>query len=196
LSKLREELTNAREQLRQIKATKGAGAETLERENSILRLEGEVATAELNLNQTTIVSPISGVLTKLDTKNIGAVISVGEKIASIAPDTAQLVIEAKLPTKNAPFIEKGMPAKLRFEAFPYQDYGIITGQVSFISPDVEKDEKLGTYYKVIIVPDKAFISANGKNIPLKSGLAVSIDIITGKKSLLSNILEPIQKIKS
>lgn len=195
LGKLREELTTSQQQLRQLQAT-GPVSATLEQENRIARLQSEIIAAELSLKYTTITAPTSGVITTLNVRSPGAVMQAGQTIATIAPAGARLLVEAQVPNKDIAFLEKGLPAKLKFDAFPFQDYGSVPGRIIDISPDAQQDEKLGvSYYKVMIAPEQANINAKGKIMPLRPGLALTAEIITERKSILSVILEPFRKLK-
>ncbi|HEY0080767.1 MAG TPA: HlyD family efflux transporter periplasmic adaptor subunit [Pyrinomonadaceae bacterium] len=194
LAKLREEIATSREQLRRLLST-GPVAQTLEQQNRIARLESERATIETSLRQTTILAPVSGLITTLEVRSPGAVVQAGQTLASIAPAAAPLLVETRVPNKDIALIETGLPVKLKFDAFPYQDYGTIEGRITYVSPDAETDEQANSFYKVNIAPEQSAIQAGNKNIPLRPGLAVTADIITERKSILSLLVEPFRKLK-
>jgi multidrug efflux pump subunit AcrA (membrane-fusion protein) len=194
LTKLREELETSQLQLRQLMVNRPVG-ETLEQQNRIARLQSEIAAAELTLQHTTLTAPVSGIITILGVRGSGEVLQPGQTIATIAPTGVHLVVEVQLPNKDIAFIEKGLPAKLKFDAFPFQDYGVVEGTVIDVSPDAQVDKESGSSYKVTITPRKTEIAAKGKNVPLRPGLAVSAEIITERKSILSLLLEPFRRLK-
>jgi multidrug efflux pump subunit AcrA (membrane-fusion protein) len=105
-------------------------------------------------------------------------------------------VEAHVANKDIAFIEKGSRAKLKFDAFPFQDYGVIEGTVIEVSPDSQPDKDLGSFYKVTIAPRQTEIVAKQKKIQLRPGLALTAEIVTERKSILSLILEPFRKLKS
>ncbi|MFN7926962.1 MAG: HlyD family efflux transporter periplasmic adaptor subunit [Blastocatellia bacterium] len=195
LNKLGDELTTSEEQLRQLRAVRGPATETLDRQNRIAQLKSDIATLEQALSHTTITAPVSGIITRLDVKSVRAVVQSGQSVAAIAPAGARLVVEANVPNKDIAFLEKGMPAKLKFDAFPFQDYGIVAGQVVEVAPDAQASEQLGSFYKVTILPQDTAILAHGKQILLRPGLAVSAEIVTERKSVLALLLEPFRKLK-
>jgi len=194
LGKLREELTTSESQLRQSMVTRPV-SETMEQQNRIARLQGDITTAELALQHTTITAPVSGLITTMNVRSVGTVLQPGQTIATIAPAGARLVVEAQLPNKDIAFIEKGLPAKLKFDAFPFQDYGAVEGTVLEVSPDAQLDKESQSFYKVTIVPGKTEIAAKNKIIPLRPGLSLTAEIVTERKSILSLILEPFRKLK-
>jgi hemolysin D len=158
-------------------------------------LQSEITAAELALQHTTITAPVGGLITTLEVRSAGTVLQSGQTIATIAPAGARLVVEAQVPNKDIAFIEKGLPAKLKFDAFPFQDYGAVEGTVIEVSPDAQVDKDMHSFYKVTIAPGKTEIAAKNKNVPLRPGLAVTVEIITERKSILSLILEPFRQLK-
>jgi len=194
LGKLREELTTSESQLRQSMAGRPF-TETLEQQNRIARLQSEITAAVLALQHTTITAPVAGLITTLEVRSAGSVLQSGQTIATIAPAGARLVVEAQVPNKDIAFIEKGLPVKLKFDAFPYQDYGAVEGTVIEVSPDAQFNKESQSFYKVTIAPGKTEIAAKDKNVALRPGLALTAEIITERKSILSLILEPFRKLK-
>jgi multidrug efflux pump subunit AcrA (membrane-fusion protein) len=196
LVKLREELIASREQLRQLRAAKGPIAETLEQENRISRLQSEITAAEFGLKQTTILAPVSGVITTLTSRGAGIVLQPGQQVATIAPSGARLVVEAQLANKDIAFVEKGLRAKIKLDAFPFQDYGILGGRIIDVSPDAVSGKESESFYKVTIALDQTSVVARGKSIPLRPGLTLMAEIVTERKSILNLFLEPFQQLKS
>jgi multidrug efflux pump subunit AcrA (membrane-fusion protein) len=194
LSKLREELESSQAQLRQLMVNRPV-TETLEQQNKIASLQSEIAAAELSLQHTTVTAPVAGVVTTLDVRGTGAVLQEGQTIATISPAGARLLVEAQVPNKDIAFIEKGLPAKLKFDAFPFQDYGTVEGTVIEIGADAQVSRDGVSSYKVLIAPERTSVMAKGKAIPLKPGLALTAEIITERKSILALILEPFSKLK-
>lgn len=193
LNKLREELTTSEAQLRQLMVSRPV-TETLEQQNRLARLQSEIAAAELSLQHTTITAPVGGLITTLDVRNPGAVLQPGQAIATIFPSGARLLVEARLANKDVAFIERGLPVKLKFDAFPFQDYGTVAGSVIDVSSDARIDKE-GSYYLVTIAPQQTEITAKGKRLALRPGLAVTAEIVTERKSILNLLLEPFRQLK-
>jgi HlyD family secretion protein len=195
LAKLNEELKTSELQLRQSMVSKPV-AETLEQQNRIARLQTEIAAAESAMQHTTLTAPVSGIITTLSVRGAGEVLQPGQTVVTIAPAGTHLVVEAQLANKDIAFVEKGLAAKLKFDAFPFQDYGVVEGTVIDVSPDAQRDMELGSFYKVTISPNQTTMIAKGKRIPLRPGLVVSTEIVTERKTILSLLLEPFRKLKS
>ena len=194
LFKLRQELEVSKSQLR-LMMVNGPISDTLEQRNRIARLQTEISAAEKMLRHTTITSPVKGIITTLNVRGAGEVLQPGQTVATIAPSDVPLVVETLLADKDIAFVQKGLSAKLKFEAFPFQDYGVVEGTVIDISPDASVKDGVN-YYKVTIAPSKTWISTGGNDVMLRPGLSVSAEIITDRRTVLSLILEPVRKFKS
>ena len=72
----------------------------------------------------------------------------------------------------------------------------VEGTVIEVSPDAQVNKDSQSFYKVTIAPQKTEIAARGKNIPLRTGLTLTAEIVTERKSILSFILEPFRKLRS
>src|SRR5262249_44679965 len=147
------------------------------------RLQSEVTAAELNLKRTIVTAPTAGIVTTWDVRGVGAVLQPGQQIATIAPAGARLLVEARIPNKDIALIENGLPVKLKFDAFPYQDYGLVQGKIVEVAYDAAGGPEAGSFYKVMIAPEQTGIVARGKTIPLRPGLAVTAEVVTERKTI-------------
>jgi hemolysin D len=195
LNKLREELRITEAQWRQYVVKKPV-TDSLEQQNRIVRLQSDIAAAQLALQHTTIIAPVAGTVTTLEIRSKGVVLQAGQTIATISQRDARLLVEAQVANKDIAFIERGSPVKLKFDAFPFQDYGVVDGTVIEISPDAQTDKDSTSFYKVMIMPGQTAINAGGRNLSLRPGLALTAEIVTERKSILGLLLEPFRKMRS
>lgn len=194
--RLRQELELSRERLLQYRAAHASLPEILESEHRIAQLEGELAAAELALRHTCITAPTDGIVASLLVRNPEAVVQPGERVAAIVPEGVPLVAEAQVQNKDVALLEPGLPAKLKLDAFPFQDYGVVPGVVAAVAHDAQTDAALGTsFYKVMITPQATTVRAHGKRVPLRPGMAFSVEIATERRTLLSLFTEPLRKLK-
>jgi multidrug efflux pump subunit AcrA (membrane-fusion protein) len=194
LFKLRQELGMSQSQLR-VMMVKQPISDTLEQQNRIARLQAEISAAERMLRHTTITSPANGIITTISVRGPGEVLQQGQTVAMIAPGDVPLVVETFLADKDIAFVRRGLAAKLKFEAFPFQDYGVVEGTVIDISPDATNKGGIN-YYKVTIAPGKTWIANQEKDFMLRPGLSVKAEIVTERRTVLSLMLEPVRKFKS
>ena len=147
------------------------------------------------VSRTVVRSPMNGIVQNIFANTIGGVIKPGENIMEIVPSDETLLVEVKIKPKDIAFIYFEQKAIVKFTAYDFSIYGGLDGKVVLISPDTIKDEKGNVFYTVRIKTDKNSIGRNGKDLKIIPGMTVSVDIITGQKSVLDYILKPILKTK-
>jgi len=146
-------------------------------------------------------APESGVITAIQPNN-GSKVDSDTLILSILPMHSPLEIELLLPTRSAGFIGIGNNVNIRFDAFPYQKFGFITGVISSIdkvvvlpSEKVFPIEINEAMYRIRAKLNQQFIKAYGKEFPLKVGMVANADIMLERRSLLEWLLDPVYTIK-
>ena len=106
----------------------------------------------------------------------------------IVPLDDKLVVEARIHPKDIAFIKYGQKATIRFSAYDFSVYGGITASVNHISADTITDERDNTYYLVRLVTEHSTLREELLIIP---GMTAQVDIITGKRTVLSYLLKPL-----
>ena len=104
----------------------------------------------------------------------------------------QSMAEVKVLNKDMGLVEVGLPAKLKIDAYPFQTYGAVPAKVIAISPQVGGEDP-NSFYRVTLEPQGKTIRVRGRSIPLRPGLALTAEIVTDHKTLLSILLEPFHK---
>ncbi|HEY9857434.1 MAG TPA: HlyD family efflux transporter periplasmic adaptor subunit [Stenomitos sp.] len=140
--------------------------------------------------QADFIAPVDGILTTLKVHNAGEFVSPGQLLATLAPKNAGLGAEITIANKNIGLIREGMPVKFKLNAFPYQDYGVLTGRIVQIPQDI--DEKQGDY-QVLAALDRSTIRTERGEVPLRYGMVATAEVITEQKRLLAVMLEPFRK---
>lgn len=152
--------------------------------------------SKAELAQARLVAPVDGIISSLEVANEGEVLQPGETLAEIAPSSAPLVLSSMLPSQQAGLVEPGMSVNIKFDAFPYQDYGIIEGTVLSISPDADVDEAAGATYHVEVALNQTSMQHEGREVPLRAGQTATAEIIVRKRRIISLVLDPIRKLKN
>jgi hemolysin D len=158
--------------------------------------------------QRVLYSPANGTLFQLLIQQPGAVVQPGQTIAQIAPKTARLVYRAQIDNRETGFLRVGLPAKLKFDAYPFQDYGLIQGKVNWISPTSDPSPSAdassvvsaptvprSNRFTVEIELAQTTIQAKGKAIALKAGQTATAEIIIRRRRVLDLFLDPFRKLK-
>ena len=163
--------------------------------SKIAETKNLLVTAQAKLKSKFLKSPIDGTVLSLDLQNIGKVVRAGQTLVEIAPVGEPLVLSAIIPNKDAGFITTGMLAQVKFDAYPYQDYGVISSKVISVSPDAESNERLGEVYRVELALNRDYITENQHPIKLKAGQTANVDIIIRRRRVLDLLLDPIRKLQ-
>ena len=120
------------------------------------------------------------------------------ELVEIVPLSDALVVEAKIDPRDIAFINPSHKAIIKITAYDFSIYGGLEGKIIEISADsiVDKESKEGkSYYRVLVKTNKNYLERNGTKLPIIPGMVASVDIVTGKKSILDFLLKPILKVK-
>lgn len=147
------------------------------------------------VDRTSVISPVAGTVKQLLVKTIGGVIQPGMDIAEIVPSEEILLVEAKIRPSDIGFLHPGQPAKIKFTAYDFSVLGGLEGEVVQISPDTIVDDQGLSYYLVRVETSRIFRGPDGTELPIIPGMTVTVDVLTGKKSVLDYILKPILKTR-
>ncbi|MDV2993507.1 MAG: Hemolysin secretion protein D, chromosomal [Chroococcidiopsis sp. SAG 2025] len=151
--------------------------------------------ATTRLTQYFLRAPVSGFVSSLNVHNVGEVVQPGQTVAEMAPHKVPLVLSAVLPNREAGFVKRGMPVQVKFDAYPYQDFGIVPGKVISISSDAKPDERLGPVYKVEVALERNYITANNQTIEFKPGQTAAAEIVIRHRRIADVLLDPIKQIQ-
>ncbi|MTI18579.1 HlyD family type I secretion periplasmic adaptor subunit [Rhodobacteraceae bacterium RKSG542] len=166
--------------------------ELTERIAELSVINESIRAARRKLAQTDTYSPVDGVVNKIEVNTGGAFVTAGTPVLEIVPNGDKLLFEAKINPKDIAFIRPGQPAIVKITAYDFATYGGLDAEVVHVSADAIQDEETGeAYYATIVESDNAFIELNGKEHPLMPGMMGQVDILTGEKTILSYLLEPI-----
>ncbi|MDO7912822.1 HlyD family type I secretion periplasmic adaptor subunit [Pseudomonas monteilii] len=149
------------------------------------------------VSRTLVTSPVRGIVKQLLVNTIGGVIQPGSDIIEIVPLDDTLVIEAKILPKDIAFLHPGQEATVKFTAYDFTIYGGLKAKLEQISADTITDEdKKTTYYLVRLRTDRSHLGTDEKPLLIIPGMVASVDILTGKKTIMSYLLKPIMKARA
>ncbi len=166
--------------------------------SQINRFEAKLVGDKDKVDKTTITSPVDGIVKQLNFNTIGGVIQPGVDLIEIVPLSDALVVEAKIDPKDIAFINPSQKAIIKITAYDFSIYGGLEGKIIEISADsiIDKESKEGkSYYRVLVKTDKNYLERKGKKLPIIPGMVATVDIVTGKKTIMDFILKPILKVK-
>ncbi|MBM7073183.1 HlyD family efflux transporter periplasmic adaptor subunit [Shewanella sp. 202IG2-18] len=142
----------------------------------------------------------SGTITAIQAVQ-GELVSNSRALMSLLPADSKLIAELLLPTRSAGFIQRGDEVRMRFDAFPYQRFGFVKGEVESIDKALLAGDAVGVpmqlnepVYRVRSELTAQEVEAYGDNFPLKSGMLLEADIVLDSRSLLEWLLDPIYSL--
>jgi adhesin transport system membrane fusion protein len=148
------------------------------------------------LNRTEIRSPVPGIVKEIRVSTIGGVVAPNGVLMEIVPLGDQLLLEARINPRDIAFIRPGQAATVKITAYDSSIYGSLPGRVETVSPDSEVDEvdRRTTYYKTLVRTQKAWLETkDGKRHPIMPGMVATVEIRTGRKTVLAYLLKPLDK---
>lgn len=139
-------------------------------------------------------SPADGVVNDVQVTTVGGFVNAGETIMQVVPVGDKLLIEARIAPSDIAFIKVGDRANVKVTAYDFSIFGGLSGRVEQVSADSIFDEaERQTYYTVLIETDRSYISRAGQRLPIVPGMICDVEILTGRKSILSYLFKPVTK---
>lgn len=166
-------------------------SETIAKLNSLA--EGSVALSD-RVKQSSIRSPVKGTVKRLLVNTVGGVVQPGRDMIEIVPLEDALLLEAKVQPRDIAFLHPGQPVMVKFTAYDFSIYGGLDGTLEHIGADSVVDEKGNAFYTVRVRTSKP--GFGDANLPIIPGMVAEVDILTGKKSVLSYLIKPVLRAKS
>lgn len=144
-------------------------------------------------DRTEIRSPVNGTIKDFKINTVGGVIRPGDPIAEIVPMDDNLLVEAKIRPSDIARLRPGLPAMVKITAYDFTIYGGLKGEVSDISADTIKNEKGEFFYRVKVRTDENSLHRRGETLPIIPGMIATVDIQTGKKTVMEYLMKPVFK---
>ena len=161
------------------------------RQEELTNVAGQLEQARKQKDGETIKAPFAGTIYKI--KATKGPVQSGEELLSILPAGEEMLLEVKVLNRDIGFINQGMKAKVKIATFPFQEFGVVEGQVLQISPNATIDKELGLVFPTRIKLSKHSLNVRGKEVEFNPGMVANAEIVTRKKSVLTFIVEPITR---
>lgn len=186
-------------------------ASELSEAEAVIATRGEMLEkAERREALQTLRAPVSGTINEVAITTIGEVAEPGEPLITIVPDGDELIVEAFLMNKDIGFVQEGQEVIIKFEAYSFMRYGYLVGEVEHVSPDAVIDQNRGLVFpaRVKITGSEFRLerlgSARTAGVSklesyeqlISPGLSASVEIKTGKRSVMSYLLSPVARATS
>ena len=165
-------------------------------ESEIAELSARIPALESRVERTSVRSPVDGVINRVNYVTADAYVSTGDVLLEIVPTGSDLIVETRIDPKDIAEIVIGQEVKISLTAYDPSRYGRIDGNVLSISADALSDQQSGAqYYLVDVSISGTLFEDDGSEVTILPGMVASIDVLSGKRTVLDYFWQPIAKTK-
>jgi len=201
------QLESSGEQLKKLRLDYESAANDLATAEEKLRLQLDTARVEADSaarvrfenidkdNFLQIVAPVSGVVTDLTSTQPGDKIQANAPLGGIAPSNSRSVVKVEIAENDRAFLHEGLPVKLKFNAFPYQRYGVINGTLEYVSPATRPgSQNRQPVYEARISLERDYYQVADTKYPLRYGMTAAVEIVVRERRLIDLALDPFRQV--
>ena len=163
-----------------------------------------------------LAAPVEGTVQQLAVHTIGGVVTPAQNLLAVVPIGSDLQIEAMVQNRDIGFVHAGQEAEIKVDTFNFTRYGLLHGKVISVSQDAivqnkpqdnSGDRTQGAAnttsepkgqeltYAAQVSLDRTQMEVDGKLVNLSSGMAVTVEIKTGSRTVMSYLLSPLLRYK-
>lgn len=186
--------------------------ELTEAKRKVAGLREDVIKATQRTELQSLSSPVDGVVQQLAVHTVGGVVTPAQSLLAIVPAESGLEIDALVKNRDIGFVHVGQEAAIKIDTFDFTRYGLLHGRVTSLSQDaIIKEDALSKddgrnvaapsagsepkgqelVYAARVSLDRTEMQIDQNSIKLSPGMAVTIEIKTGSRSVLSYLLSPL-----
>jgi hemolysin D len=185
-----------------------------EAERKAAGLAGDLVRAQQRTKLQVLTAPVDGVVQQLSVHTVGGVVTPAQQLAVVVPSDTMLEVEAMISNRDIGFVHTGQKAQVKVDTFNFTRYGLLHGRVLNVSPDAivrdtqtdktkdhstdsgstssePKDQQLNYVARVSL--DQTNIAVEDTLASLSPGMAVTVEIKTGSRRIISYLLSPLLK---
>jgi multidrug efflux pump subunit AcrA (membrane-fusion protein) len=144
-------------------------------------------------NRLKLLAPGRGRIGFVAVKGRGETVARGQTVLSIVPDGAPLLVEIKVPNREAGRVRVGQRVRLKVDAFPFGDYGMLFGEVQSLATEAESGGEAS--FRAVAVLERPYFVRDNETFDLKPGMAATAEIVTERKTMLQILLRPLYELE-
>jgi HlyD family type I secretion membrane fusion protein len=180
-------------EIKNLEVEKRSAINTMQNEldlnQKMLSLQNGASESGLNEKQKEKIvrAETAGTISELYFRNIGEYVRESDLLCTILPADSPLYMDITVANKDIGFIKRDLDVRYKFDAFPFSDYGTISGKVSAISPSAVEDGSLGFIYHVQGTLDQTAFEIKHERYPIRPGMTATAELVTERISVFSLI---------
>ncbi len=191
-------ITEAQSKIQEIESThrNGWSKDLTVALSELAKVSAGIGVSKDKVKQTELRSPVRGKVKRLLVNTRTGFVQQGQDLIEIVPSESSLLIEAKIKPKDIGFLREDLPALVKITAYDFAIFGGLDGKLVEISPNTVTDEKGNTFYLIKVETDKNFLGKDDKKNKISPGMVADVNVLTGKKTVLSYLLKPVLRAKA
>ena len=149
---------------------------------------------EDRLNRTVVRASMNAIVNRLMVNTVGGVIQPGSPLLELVPVDDELIVEVEISPKDIAYVIAGQRASIKLTAFDFSKFGALDGFVTKVSADSLTKEDGSIWYLCQVSVPVNMVTTMGKNIQIQTGMVAQVDIISGEKTVLQYLIQPVTKV--
>jgi len=150
------------------------------------------------LRRSTLTSPVRGMVKQIRVNTVGGVVTAGAPMMEIVQLGPRVLLEARIRPSDIGFVKVGQGVQIKLTAYEFTVFGGLKGVVQSISPDALGDPDRaaapdGTWYRALVRAESGTLQSGDKALAVRPGMTASVEILTGRRTVLSYLLRPMLK---
>jgi hemolysin D len=166
-------------------------SEKKDAQDKLISIKAQIQELQFKNEKQYIKAPVDGYIGKLLIHTEGGVVSPAEKLLTIIPKEAPLILKANILNQDIGFIKKDMNVSVKVDTFNFQKYGLLNAKVVHIADDAIEDENLGLVYEVYVKPERYYLEFANKTHNITSGMSITVEVKIGKRRVVNFFIYPL-----
>lgn len=165
-------------------------------ETQIAELQENLTSISDRVDRAEIRSPVDGVVNRIAINTVGGVIEPAQALMEIVPLGDELKIIAEVGPDQIAFLRAGQPAKVKLSAYDPQKYGALEGTLTRVGANSIAGKDGNIFFEIEVQTEKNYLGTEEKPLPIMPGMVATVEVITGKRTILYYLLKPLMRAKS
>ena len=172
-----------------------AGAELAQAQGELAKISEQMPALEDRATRTIVRAPMDGTVKTIPNRTNGGVEQPGSPMVEMVPVEDRLLIETRLKPSDIAFVSVGQRAIVKVTSYDFSIFGGLEGKIAYISADSTVPQQGEPYYVAHVLTNANTLDYYGKKLSISPGMLASVDVITGKRSVLHYLTKPINRAK-
>ena len=172
-----------------------SGVELSQARAELAKLAEGLPALEDRVARATVRAPVRGIIRTIPNKTVSGVVQPGSPMAEIVPLEETLLVETRLRPADIAFVHLGQRAVVKISAYDYSIYGGLEGKIEYVSADSMQPQQGDPYYLAHVRTAANAIAYQGRELRVMPGMTASVDVLTGKRSVLEYLLKPVNRAR-